>query len=300
MSYVLALCLALCWGTAFLATKNFVEVLPPYWGTFFRVLAGLLFFIVLYGIQRKNLKCPVKQLWRPWTIGLLLILLPFAAISWGQRFVAPTIGGIFNGTVPIWSFIAGALLLKGEDRFTWRRAIGVTIGMLGLLVIMRPMIAAAQLDASPLALYGCAAFLIMAWSYSLGNVLTKKIMVDSNAMTMEANTFHQYLFAAIILLILAFYAEPVPPAAAFTPKVVLSIISAGVFSSAVAFLLMVGLIKRWGATRMASVTYFTPVVAMASDMIAFGRMPSGAEIGGLCLIFVSLILIQKKVEAETK
>ena len=255
---------------------------------------------MLYVIQRKNLKCPIKQLWRPWTIGLLLILLPFAAISWGQRFVAPTIGGIFNGTVPIWSFIAGAILLKGEDRFTWRRAIGVTIGMLGLLVIMRPMIAAAQLDASPLALYGCIAFLIMAWSYSLGNVLTKKIMVDSNAMTMEANTFHQYLFAAVVLLIVCFFVEPVPPASAFTTKVVLSIISAGVFSSAVAFLLMVALIKRWGATRMASVTYFTPVVAMASDMIAFGRMPSGAEIGGLCLIFVSLILIQKKVEPEAK
>ena len=140
----------------------------------------------------------------------------------------------------------------------------------------------------------------MAWSYSLGNVLTKKIMVDSNAMTMEANTFHQYLFAAVVLLIVCFFVEPVPPAAAFTTKVVLSIISAGVFSSAVAFLLMVALIKRWGATRMASVTYFTPVVAMASDMIAFGRMPSGAEIGGLCLIFVSLILIQKKVEPEAK
>ena len=124
MSYLLAFCLALCWGTAFLASKNIVESLPPYWGTFYRVLAGLCFFIVLYAVQRKNLKCPVKQLWRPWTIGFLLILLPFAAISWGQRFVAPTIGGIFNGTVPIWSFIAGAVLLKGEDRFTWRRAGG--------------------------------------------------------------------------------------------------------------------------------------------------------------------------------
>ena len=41
MSYLLALCLALCWGTAFLATKNIVDVLPPYWGTFFRVLAEL-------------------------------------------------------------------------------------------------------------------------------------------------------------------------------------------------------------------------------------------------------------------
>ena len=78
-----------------------------------------MFFVVFYGVQRKNLKCPIKELWRPWTIGFLLILFPFAAISWGQRFVAPTIGGIFNGTVPIWSFIAGAILLKGVDRFTW-------------------------------------------------------------------------------------------------------------------------------------------------------------------------------------
>ena len=300
MSYLLALCLSLCWGTAFLASKNIVENLPPYWGTFYRVLAGLCFFIVLYGVQRKNLKCPVKQLWRPWTIGFLLILLTFAAISWGQRFVAPSIGGIFNGTVALWTFIAGAVLLKGEDRFTWRRAIGVMVGMVGLLIIMRPMIAAAQLDASPLALYGCIAFLIMAWSYSLGNVLTKKIMVDSNAIPYEANTFHQYLFSAVVLLIVSFAFEPLPPASAFTAKVVLSIISAGVFSSAVAFLLMVALIKRWGATRMASVTYFTPVVAMASDMIAFGRMPSGAEIVGLLFIFGSLVMIQKKVTPESK
>lgn len=298
MSYVLAVCLALCWGTAFLASKNMVEALPPWWSTFFRVGAGLLFFMVLYGVQRKNLKCPWRELWRPWTIGLLLILLPFAAVSWGQQFVAPTIGGIFNGTVPIWSFIAGAILLKGVDRFTWRRAAGVTIGMIGLLVIMGPTICSARLNASPLALYGCLALLAMAWSYSLGNVLTKKIMVDSNAVSLEANTFHQYLFSALALLVIAALAEPLPAMSAFSTKVVLSIISAGVFSSAVAFLLMVALIKRWGATRMASVTYFTPVVAMATDMIFRARIPHGAEIVGLCLIFISLWLIQKKVEAQ--
>ncbi len=300
MSYVLALCLSLCWGTAFLASKNIVESLPPYWGTFFRVLAGLCFFIVLYGVQRKNLKCPVKELWRPWTIGFLLILLPFASLSWGQRFVPPSMGGIFNGTVPIWSFIAGAVLLKGEDRFTWRRAIGVLVGVIGLLVTTYPKIVAAQLEANALALYGCVALLIMAWSYGLGNVLTKKIMVDSNAMTHEANTFHQYLFSAVVLLLLSLCAEPIPTASAFTTKVVLSIISAGVFSSAVAFLLMVALIKRWGATRMASVTYFTPVVAMISEMIAYGRMPTKESIIGMFIIFGSLILIQKKVEPTDK
>lgn len=296
MGYILAFCLSLCWGTAFLATKNFVTTLPPYWGTFFRVLAGLCFFIILYGLGRKSFKCPVKQLWRPWTIGFLLILLPFAAMSWGQRFVSPTISGVFNGSVPIWSFIAGAVLLKGRDRFTWTRAAGIVLGMAGLLIFMYPTIMAAQLNANPTALYGCMALLIMAWSYGFGNVITAKIMVNSNAISHEANTLHQYLFSAVVLFLLAFAFEPVPPASAFTTKVVLSIISAGVISSAVAFLLMIALIKRWGATRMASVTYFTPVVAMGSDLIAFGRIPSWMELGGLLFIFASLVLIQKPIK----
>ena len=276
-----------------------VEALPPWWSTFFRVLAGLLFFVVFYGVQRKNVKCPVRELWRPWTIGLLLILLPFAALSWGIQHTAPTVAGIFNGTVPIWSFVAGAILLKGVDRFTWRRAYGVIIGLIGLLVIMWPKVQTAlNTPSSQLALLGYAALWGMALSYSLGNVFTKKIMVDSNAVSLEANTFNQYLFSAVVLLVVAFVLEPFPAASAFTGKVIISIFCAGVFSSAVAFLLMVELIKRWGATRMASVTYFTPIVALATDMIFRARMPHTPELIGMGLIFISLWLIQKPVQVK--
>jgi drug/metabolite transporter (DMT)-like permease len=48
---------------------------------------------------------------------------------------------------------------------------------------------------------------------------------------------------------------------------------------------------------MASVTYFTPVVAMGSDIIARGRIPSGLELVGLGILFISLFLIQKPVKA---
>lgn len=299
MSYVFAFCLALCWGTAFLASKNMVEVLPPWWSTFFRVLAGLAFFIIYYGVQRKNLKCPLRELWRPWTIGLLLILLPFAALSWGIQHTVPTVAGIFNGTVPIWSFIIGAILLKGVDRFTWRRAIGVIMGLAGLLVMMQSKIVAALNGPNDkMALLGYLALLLMALCYGLGNVLTKKIMVDSHAVSLEANTFHQYLFSAIVLLGVAFLLEPVPAASAFTDKVIISILCAGVFSSAVAFLLMVTLIQRWGATRMASVTYFSPVIAMLTDILFRHRWPVGAELVGMGLIFASLWLIQKRVDTK--
>lgn len=297
MSYVLAFCLALCWGTAFLASKNIVDVLPPYWGTFLRVVAGLVFFVVLFAIQKAPLKCPARQLWRPWTISLLLILLPFAALSWGIQHTVPTIAGIFNGTVPIWSFIFGALLLKGVDRFTWRRAAGVIIGLAGLMVIMRPQWQAAlSAPAGAMALWGYAALLGMALSYGLGNVLTKKIMVDHTQLPWQANTFHQYLFATMVLGIISFATEPTPSLAVFNIKLVLSILSAGIVSSAVAFLLMIALIKRWGATRMASVTYFSPIIAMGTDILFRRRTPHTPELVGLILIFISLWLIQKKVQ----
>ena len=274
MSYFFAFCLAFCWGTAFLATKNIVTVLPPYWSTFFRVLAGLLFFLALYTYQKKSLKIQLNQIWRPLVIGFMLILFPFAALSWGQRFVAPTVGGIFNGSVPIWSFIAGAIILKGVDRFTWRRAIGMLFGITGLLIITWPKISTNFHGVNSMELYGYFALLLMAWSYGLGNVLTKKIMVDNHSVSLEANTFYQYFLSAIILLIVAAIAEPFPPLSSFSTKVVISIICAGVFSSAVAFLLMVALIQRWGATRMASVTYFSPVIAMVLDIIALRRYPT--------------------------
>ncbi|MBR3604117.1 MAG: DMT family transporter [Elusimicrobiaceae bacterium] len=294
MSYLLAFCLALCWGTAFLATKNIVDVIPPYWCTFLRVLAGFLFFAVLYGFQRKDLRISLKQLWRPWVIGFMLILFPFAAASWSQRFVAPTIGGIFNGTTPIWSFIAGAIILKGVDRFTWRRAFGVLFGLMGMLCITWPSLV---LKTDAALLYGCLGFFLMSLSYGLGNVITKKIMVDNHSTSLEANTFHQYLFSAIVLLLLALGLETPPQISDFSAKVIISILFAGVFSSAIAFLLMIALIKRWGATRMASVTYFSPVIAMLGDFIFLQRIANGNEILGLCFIFLSLFLIQKPIKS---
>ena len=297
MGYLFAFCLALCWGTAFLFSKNIVEALPPCWGAFCRVLAGLLFFTVFFVLKRAPVKCPVREMWRPALISFLLILLPFAALSWGLQYTVPTVAGIFNGTVPIWSFLLAAVLLKGEDRFTWRRAAGVLVGLIGLLIIMRPQWQAAlHAPAGKMALLGYGALLLMAFSYGLGSVLIKKIMVDSRHLTWQANTFYQYVFAAGALLVVSLLIEPTPSFAVFNQKLLISIFCAGVFSSAVAFLLMVELIKRWGATRMASVTYFTPVIAIGTDILFRSRLPHAPELAGLVFIFISLWLIQKKVE----
>lgn len=287
------LALAFCWGTAFIAAKNISEAMDPLWGAFFRVTAGFVFFCILFAIRRKSVKLPAKELWRPWLLSILLISFPFFLMSWGQQFVPSGLGGVFNGTVPIWAFILGAILLKGEDSFSWARGAGVLLGVAGIFIIMLPKV---KFAGGSMELYGSFALLTMAVSYAAGNVATKYIMVDHSVVSTESNIFHQYLSACVLLLVCSLIFADAPAPGAFTTKTVLSILHAGVMSSAVAFLLLLELIKRLGATRASSVTYLTPIVALITDFCFTGRVPAPREFAGVLLIFCSILLIQRPLK----
>ncbi|GHT42340.1 hypothetical protein FACS189437_10210 [Bacteroidia bacterium] len=274
-----------------MAAKNIVAAgVDPMYGALSRVFFGFLFFIILFALRRKNVKIPAKELWKPWFLSSLLIILPFFLMFWGQRFVPSGTGGIFNGTVPIWTFIAGAVILKGEDSFTWPRAAGVLIGVAGILCIMLPH---ARFRGNMPEFYGGAALLGMAVCYALGGVFTKYIMVDHKTISVEGNIFQQYLFAFIVMGAASVVFAAPPPSAALDAKTILSMIYGGVFSTAAAFLLLLALIKRLGALRAASVTYLVPLVALVLDFSATGRTPVLNEVVGIILIFLSLFIIQK-------
>ncbi|ACC97637.1 protein of unknown function DUF6 transmembrane [Elusimicrobium minutum Pei191] len=288
------LALAFCWGSAFLATKNIVTEVDPYYGALSRVFFGLLFFIILFIVRRKSIKIPLKEIWKPWVLSSLLISLPFMLMFWGQQHIPSGVAGIFNGTVPIWAFVMGAAFLKGVDSFTWRRAGGVLIGVGGILCIMLPKV---HFSGQMSEFYGCLALVGMAISYAAGNVATKHLMVDHNTISIEGNIFHQYVFSAVILAIISVCFGTMPSAETLTqPKVLGSMIYVGVFSSAIAFLLLLELIRRLGALRASAVTYLVPIVALILDFGSTGRIPAGNEFFGVFLIFISLLMIQKPIK----
>ncbi|WP_424245600.1 drug/metabolite transporter (DMT)-like permease [Elusimicrobium posterum] len=290
------LALAFCWGSAFLATKNIVSQIDPYYGAFSRVFFGFIFFIILFLARRKSIKVPVKEMWRPWLISFLLITFPFILMFWGQQHIPSGVAGIFNATVPFWVFVIAGVILKGEDSFNLTRGLGVLIGIAGILMIMLPK---AQFSGNLNEFYGCLALLFMSVSYAAGNVATKYLMVDHNTISIEGNIFHQYLSAGVVILIIALIFGNAPSVQTLTqPKVLGSMVYVGVFSSAIAFLLLLTLIKRLGATRASAATYVVPLISLCLDFIDTGRIPALIEIGGTALIIFSLVLIQKPVKAK--
>ncbi|MDR0953235.1 MAG: DMT family transporter [Elusimicrobiota bacterium] len=293
MNIVYFFLLAFFWGTAFIGVKYNVAVVDPYVSAFLRVFISFIFFGLWFLIAKKPVFLPRKDAWRPWLAGFLIMGLPFVFLYWGQQFIPAGTGGIFNGTVPLWVFIIAAFTLKGQDAFSWQKAIGVIMGFLGLLLVLGPAIAKFMtgVASEQLAFYGSISLLLMAICYAAGNVLTKYIL--NKNITMEQNIFHQHFFSVVFLFFMMLLSgAKMPGREIFEPKVIISIFYVALFSSALALLLLFKLLKEWGALKASAATYLAPIIALAADFLLNGRAPNIYEIGGVIIIFLSLFLIQ--------
>ena len=291
MNYFYFLLLAFFWGTAFVGVKYNVGVVDPYISAFLRVFIGFVAFTGWFIITKKPIFLPRRDAWRPWLAGFLIMGLPFVFLYWGQQFIPAGTAGIFNGTVPLWVFIIAAITLKGEDAFTWRKAIGVLAGFAGLLLVLSPAIAKFRGGNEKMMLYGSIAVLMMALCYAAGNVLTKYIL--SKKITLPQNIFHQHLFSVVFLFFICILGgAKLPGREILQPTVLISIFYVALFSSAAALLLLFKLLQDWGALKVSVVTYAVPVIALGSDFIINGRLPSAYEICGVAVIIFSLFLIQ--------
>lgn len=290
MNILYFILLAFFWGSAYIGVKYTLDVVPPYTSAFLRTFIGFLFFAVWYLIAKKKVYLPLKTAWRPWLAGTLIMTLPFMFLYWGQRFIPAGTGGILNGTVPLWVFIIAALTIKGEDKFTWKKAVGTLLGFCGLLLVFAPALQNFHsIDKN--VLLGMSSLLCMAICYALGNVFTKYILTGN--ISMEQNIFHQFWFSAASLLIVALIiGEPLPSSEIFAPKVLISMLYVGVCSSALALLLLYKLLKEWGALKASAATYFVPIVAVALDYILNGTVPGIYTITGMLVIIISLVLIK--------
>ncbi len=299
MNFIYFILLSVFWGTAYVGVKYNVNSLDPFFSAFLRTFIGLLFFAVWYGARKKKVFLPLSKAWKPYLAGWLIMGLPFLFLYWGQQFIPAGTGGIFNGTVPLWTFVIAACTVKGVDAFTWRKALGVLTGFCGLLFLFKPALEQfyQNLDAS--VLYGSLSLLIMAACYAGGNVLTKYIL--DKDISEEQNIFQQYFFSAVFLLaVFLLSGHQVNWQRLGDIKMLGAILYVGIFSSAVALLLLFKLLKAWGALKASLASYAVPFIAVSTDFLFNGRKPDSYEVAGMLVIIVSLLLIQFDKTAAPK
>jgi drug/metabolite transporter (DMT)-like permease len=224
--------------------------------------------------------------WRVIAIGSINSAIPFLLFAWASGRAPAGIAAISNATTAIFAPLL-ALLLFGEKIHT-RRAIGITAGFIGVVVLASGKTAGASVLGAALA--GTAGGFL----YAVGAVLARRYLTGLPSAALAAATLG---CGAILVSPLAIATWPAQPV---TMQAWWCAVAAGVLCTGIAYAIFYRLLQRIGAPRTAAVTYLISVFGVAWGWLLLGEPITLTMAVACALILGGVALSQQQVEATGK
>lgn len=199
-------------------------------------------------------------------------VIPFWLIPVGERWISSSVTGILLAAVPL----ATALLARFvgvHDRLSVRRALGLAIGFIGVIVLVGLVSISGAYSWA-----GVACMLISTVGYALGALTVQRYFSGIDPVAPLAVSL---AVAGLILTIPAALTLPshLPSVWTFGALAVL-----GILCTAIAMLLWFYLIREASAMRATVVTYVNPAVASLVGVTVLGESLGVTDLLGLALI----------------
>lgn len=277
----LYLILGVIWGGSFFFTKISFQSLSPVGVVFWRLAIGAL-ALYIYA-KFRGTKLPKK--WKPWLVagigGVFMNALPFVLFAYAQTKVTSILASIINGATPIMTLLAILLFFRNE-KLRPNVVLGLLIGMAGLFVVLAVWQGFGDND--PVAVLSMVAAICC---YGIGGPFIKRY-VHPLGLRHEITALAQVGGAALAVLPL-YVAGPLL-IAPLNIQVVLSILALGAVGSGLAYVLYYIIIAVAGSAIANSVTYLTPLVAIALGVLFLNEELHWYEpVGGAIVILGALI-----------
>ena len=290
MNILLFSLLASLWGGSFVAIKASLEAYPPFFSASLRVLIASLAIHLLYKFLKIDTQVAPRERWRCYGLGMFSIAIPFSLLFWGEQFVDAGIAGVINGTTPIWTFLSAYYVFQTERSKPVQNALGILVSFIGIYLIFSPKITGSTHSQEWL---GIAAIFGMAISYGVGGNLAKKILNSQN-MSPKKAIYHQHLGAVVALSVLAmlFEIDQIRQLTQFPLKSSLALLYLGIFSTAIAYLILFHLLAHWGPIKAMSVTYLIPIMALLFDYLLHAHRLQDIQLLGVMSVLVGLAILQ--------
>ena len=170
--------------------------------TLLRVAFGFLPVLVYAAVQGAFDRHHVRYLHHFLVMSLLATTIYYFAFAAGTSLLPSGIAGALSGSIPLFSFLSAAVLLRSEQ-VTARRLLGVLIGFSGVLLIARPWAATSAVDMT-----GVLYMLLGSASVGLSFVYAKKFLSDLDIAPVALTTYQIGLALLTLLLITDSTASP--------------------------------------------------------------------------------------------
>ena len=285
--------LALIWGASFLFIKVGVAELHPLYVTLGRVLTGMVTLLVVLAVTRDRLPRDLRLWGHMILVGVVGTALPFTLFAYGEQRISSTLAGIWNATTPL-VVLPLAVWIFRTERMTGRRATGLGLGFVGVLVIL-----GAWQGVGGSALTGQLMCLGAATCYGFAIPYFKRFVAAGTQSGVAISTM-QLITAAVALLIISPLVAGLPPApTSLSADVVWSILALGVLGTGLAFVINTRNIRLAGASTASTVTYVIPVVATVVGLVVLDERLAWYQPVGAAIVLAGVAISQGAFRRHT-
>ncbi|MBL6936103.1 MAG: EamA family transporter [Alphaproteobacteria bacterium] len=286
--------LSAIWGSSFLFIKVAVVHIPPVSLTALRlVVAGII--LCAYGFFRGQRMPAQARAWRPYlVIALFGNAFPFTLVGIGELEIDSGQAAILLGAMPIFTLLL-AHYFTHDEPITPRRALGIMVGLGGILVLVIPTTTpGAQFSGGMLFKL---AVVMAALSYAIATVYGRRLAHVSPLLITTAST----LVAAVIMVPASLILDKqwlgalvagttaMPGMAALASAAML-----GVLCTAAAGIIFFHLLGRTGATFTSQINYLIPAFGVLWGFLFLSESLSWNLAAALGLIISGIALTRSR------
>lgn len=274
------LALATMWSLQHLFMRVAVPELGAWIVTEVRVLSAALVLLpvaLLFG-QRVDLLARPRVFLR---ICFTNNVFPFACFAFAAGSIPAGYLAIVNGTVPVWTLLFAAWLLK--EPLKARHLFAFVLGIAGVAMIVN--LGPVELDAR--VLLGALVAIAGAASWGLGGVIVKQHTGEMPAIALAAGSM---TYAALLL----------SPAWAQAPSVTWTLVGTGsaivlgIVCSGLAYIAFFTLVRDIGPSRTLAVTFLIPVLGVLWGWLFIDERVTASMIVGGVMVLGSLQLVLRR------
>jgi drug/metabolite transporter (DMT)-like permease len=264
------------WGGSFL----FMRVAAPEFGPVpliaARVTVAACFLVAVLAV-RGRLRQLADHGGPLLVIGALNAAIPFSLFAYAVLWITAGLASVLNATVPLFGALVAYVWLG--EKLGWRRVLGLTIGFIGVVVLVSDRLRSAR--GSGLAVL---AGLSAAAVYGIGANYTKRKLADVDPLVTATGS---QVAALLILLVPAILSWPstIPSVRSWSSALVL-----GVLCTGVAFVLFYRLLARLGPAKALTVTYLIPAFGVLWGFLFLKEPISTRMLGGAAIVLIGTAL----------
>lgn len=274
------------WGGSFLAIREVVSVVPPFFAAGFRfTVAGLI--LILWSRFTGPFELTARQMLNATLLGVIMFACLYAGLFWAETQIPSGVAALVSALIPLWIY-AGEVVFLRTQRATLLSISGIAAGFAGVaLLALRHRGHHAHARNYAIAV---AVTLAGTLCWGIGTILSRKLTLPS---PQKLNAGWQMYTGGFCLMIAAFATGErhlLPETwVILSPQVLFSMGYLIVAASIVAYTSYVWLIAHDSPTRVSSYAYVNPVIALGLGIALAGEQLTRRQVAGAALIIFGVV-----------